>query len=558
MLIKELPPEILKSIAERLSRRSLRIALCVCRSWNNAMLPELYTSVIIYARRQFDLFTRSLERSPRVGRLVRKLYLRLDLENDTFSLLARLCPFLVEIDTLSQDWDRLNYFSKCKDLKKACIHFRPRVPRRWPPHFLRDTMTSLSFHTVDCSEWMDVLTKLSSLECVRIFLAINNAHLHGNMSCTQLEKLHQCLPRLRDLTLNRVAIYGDLPEPITPCDTVRLLCLKLNHGSRFGEYFARKYTHLEMLHLDATYSDLIDVETQIKPLARSCGKLKSLTVIENGPSVYSKFLNVLQGTAAPLSNFKDDGYDEPWKITTISSFRETLSEICIAIETESSLQQIINLLKDCPSLTDLSLIYSQGRFNLDLILDELNGLTKLTLSADSIGLMKNDNGCIQQRLRSFTAKSTIVQEAVFDYLMRCCQRLSSLEWHYCGGNCPSFTIYYTNPSLKLLDIKHYEDAIFKITRLNEEERVREWNHRYYGAEQDEMKGFTEWYMYDNESPFKKLKRTEIEETVAKYKRYKEHELHAKSRGKRISAQKPIISIICHWVDIIRINANYVI
>ncbi|KAF7728600.1 hypothetical protein EC973_005827 [Apophysomyces ossiformis] len=301
---KKLPTEILADIATRLPRRKLRTVVCVYRSWNAAITPELYRNIDIKApHKQLDQLVRQL-RMP---------------ENMTtyktpagITLPITLFPLIVEITTPVVNSKKMYLnFREWKHLRTIYVNCKTKMPKNLPPTFVGDHITKFSVTTDDLINWLGVFALLPGIEELEInknfcvedwsyrwvlsnevmdqekdedddmtYEHKDSSYEYQDQDITykDLERLHQWLPRLRRLYLGYIEPYDDNPlsDHIVPCDTVRELTIGPQGPGSWGEYFARKYSHLKKLTILRSLSGCKGFQSDMKAILRSCAHLKRL------------------------------------------------------------------------------------------------------------------------------------------------------------------------------------------------------------------------------------------------------------------------------------------
>ncbi|KAG0164186.1 hypothetical protein DFQ30_010387 [Apophysomyces sp. BC1015] len=500
-MTEKLPSEILGNIATYLSRKDLCTCLRVCRSWNTALISALYNTIVIHSRSQFKRFCKTLRNTELhnpLGHLVRKIRILayFSYRGNLFQL-PKLCPFVTEID-FDQTWDPedLVILPKFKHLTRIpCVAIceSPSTPL----DVFQKHITSLCITLYNYPEWIDLIPKLPCIEDLKVsFFDPETSHNSGYITLSNVEMLHNSLLHLRSLTMDSVSTHGDMPEHITPCDTIRSLSWTPVRSRLWGLYFARKYTNLKELHLNVSrFND--DVNEEVITLAKSCRHLESFFChgYNTRPYVtHRDALKILHEIGAPLTSFSLHEWDYPTYAATVDSFHRTVSKIDLGKVTTMKIRKIIEPLKACLSLVHLELIYVRCDLEIDCILDNCKSLKVLDIVSQTIIVSNKPMAFNKHGLRTLKLSANEIEDSVFRHLSECCPRLAHLKCCYYFHNVEHSVIYLPNPSLKRLDIEHSYPVVYKLTQTGRTERIVERNRRYHGSiEGLEIKEWTRWY-----------------------------------------------------------------
>ncbi|KAF7721331.1 hypothetical protein EC973_004863 [Apophysomyces ossiformis] len=569
--IQHLPAEILKNIAQCVSRKTLLTLVCVCRSWNGTLIPQLYHSIPDLPEKRFGSFIQTLERTAttkQLGHFVRRFTLPNHLEENDLSLLPRLCPYVVEVPGGVKDGvNLLPYLLEWTHINKLSVYIDDGpLPLILPMDFLRGRLTQLSITIQDYEESVDIITGLPlietlSLECPMYFLT----DFDGKFSFSSLEKIHNALQFLRSLRVSPINIIGEMPEKIRPCSTLRELTLRPRGSHLWGKYFAQKYTHLESLTIDSNEIRIDDeLKTGALPLAKSCKKLQTLTLTNE--RVYSWFMDIFQSIGAPMTRFGCCLWNQDWVSKMIHSFCRTLTWISIDIDTPISTKKLMELLQPCRYLVHLHVGCWRCDFALDGFLDGLKGLQHLSISANRISVHKMESS-LRHKLCSLAmrGKSDIDNE-VYLYLAKSCPCLSSLDCLYSAIFPRSPIVYCPQPNLRTLRVFDHSNFLFKLTFLGDQEDSQE---NTKGSDKSAKEGYTRWY-YSEGFSFqnhyhgnnRQLTSREVKEMLGNDTPNKSSHIYklrprkmAGKQGEKHTNDKPskFISIQCHYVDVIEMN-----
>ncbi|KAF7722619.1 hypothetical protein EC973_002891 [Apophysomyces ossiformis] len=478
----KLPAEILADIATRLPRRKLRTLVCVCRSWNAAITPELYQKIDIKSKEQFDLLIDTLiNRAPhkRLG----PTYITTYNPPAETTLPMTLFPLIVEITTPIFDSKKMYLnLREWNHLRSIEINRTTRMPKNFPMELLGDHITKFSVKTNDLKQWLGVIAKLPGIEELEICGNYGEDNWwvskkdidedtdeekdqekdeDEDVTYEDLERLHQWLPRLRQLHLGFVEPYDDtLPDHIIPCDTVRELSIGARDSGSWGDYFARKYTHLEVLTIYPPQSGFSHLESDTRTILKSCAHLKQCW----GASYEFHYNSIM-----PPDQFLD----------AFIHFHTTLSEVTIFEDLGVPLQEVITSLRTCP-LEYLYMNHKHDTVDVDYILDALSELRTLYIRGNAIGLLEAKNQTVHRKLKRLSLEGDGIDN-----------QMVSLKGQF---GLP-FEIYYPHRELSVFKLLGENNFFYKLVRLNEPERIRERGDRPDGQSgTDETLGDTLYYL----------------------------------------------------------------
>ncbi|KAF7730306.1 hypothetical protein EC973_002550 [Apophysomyces ossiformis] len=560
--IHRLPVEILDDVASYISKKSLLVAVCVCRSWNAAFSPLLYKSVEINSSKMCELLLTTLATATtqkHLGHHVRKLDIRYALKRPEISHLVRLCPFLGEIAAITSGADDyIPLLPQWHYLKRISLHLHGQSPLMLPAGFLQKRLTHLVLTIDDFSEWIAGMPLLPAIEDLTIYFRFKWKS-GGWIQIDDLERLHEALPHLQSLTLEDVGISGEIPEQVVPCRTLRNLSLKWYSGYLWGQYFSQKYTNLETLTLSKhPLMYTTDVKLEILSLASSCRYLKKLTM--NGREDYQFFLSILQTIQAPLTNITSYSHNSnAWFLKAIRSFRQSLSTVYIQERLGTGIADALTALKACSSLVDLRLECYNHDFEIDRMLEGLNRLKHLTVKGNRILVSGSCTNNMYHHLIDLTMRGTNIDKKVYHYLSQHCPRLHSLDCQYSfiapravqQRNClkQSYSIYYPNPNLKSLNIDCREEVLLALTMAQKSQ----------ASEPPRASRGAQWY-HGKKNRVGRLNATEVPAVMGEASDEKGvftaigcQESKARSNKHPFPIDIPIVYVHCHKVEEIYLN-----
>ncbi|KAF7730062.1 hypothetical protein EC973_003007 [Apophysomyces ossiformis] len=382
--------------------------------------------------------------------------------------------------------------------------------------------------------------------------------MQGEISLQDFEKLHDALIHLRCFEVTAFSPFGDPPEHITLCDSIRELTLSVEACAVWGPYFSRKYTNLETLNIDSSRVGSLVCEETKDLLIQSCRQLKMVLVYVGED--YNSFLDVLETANAPVRHMRYAFDADDIFLRTMRSFQQTLTKVQIW-SSDVPVDDILERLKECPCLVDLQLY--KPELELDCILDALPGLQHLSLRACTVNVSKQNNnqGRLHKQLRSLELETDMIDwidgidDEVFVYLSQYCPCLVSLKCQYYTQHNHSPVIYYPHRSLKHLSVTTYCRSLFKLVRTDDPEVLKQWSKRQYGliSSIDGERSHTQWFdVNTRDGP---LQPSEAEEIIQDLRDRDENALYANMTRRRYDRRSdvPIISILCRYVDEITVD-----
>ncbi|KAF7722665.1 hypothetical protein EC973_002876 [Apophysomyces ossiformis] len=554
--INDLPREILQKIAVRLTQRTVVNLVYVCRLWNAILTPLLYKHIEIYSTDQFHQLHRAIlstASNRQLGRLVQEIWFSKEFDENAHIL------SLQEVTSRNEAWycsGLSSFLQEWEGLQKIHIEYRLRSPVALSSQFLRDRLLTLTMNIVQMEEWIDVISSFPCLQVLDMYFIANEENeTEGKVSFAQLETLQNNLVHLQSLTMEHLRINGDIPKEIVPCESVRSLSLSVKEGTRWGQYFAEKYTKLEYLEIMDTYEIPVHTDNELQPLVRSCHHLRTF-LIDNEPA-YRFVLRSLGERAAQLGYISYLGNDGSWLSESIQCFHKTLSTVHLYSDIELPIEETVDHLKTCPSLADLRLVCASDTLFIDWLLDELGGLQHLHLSGDYVVIKARDSATIPHKLKTLIMLVRHTEDSVYTYLSRCCPHLSTLDCWYSKDDHRPRKICYPNPGLKHLGINVQGDCIYQIKKVAEVESIWEWNEAHQSfVEKKQNRTCTQWY--------RKLNGTIVRfssSAVAKFFNDQNDRINTIHTGiaqqsnqkSEVSYTLPVVSIVCHYVEEITLN-----
>ncbi|KAG0171022.1 hypothetical protein DFQ30_001642 [Apophysomyces sp. BC1015] len=328
--------------------------------------------------------------------------------------------------------------------------------------------------------------------------------------------LHDSLPRLRSLTMNGVSIYGDIPEHITPCDTVRDLSWAPADGHLWGPYFARKYTKLKKLKMRLWWENCEDTRDDIIMLVKSCRHLEWFDCWGKeriSSIIYREALKVFHEIGAPLTYFNFNNWDSLLYAATVDSFYRTVSNVSFCTERITKVNKVVKPLEACLSLVELRLHCLRADLEVDYILNHCKSLKSLDILGRTIRVSNHYTVNNQHKLRKLMLHGDNIEHNVFLHLSQHCSHLSNLECGYNSGSSKNCTIHFTIPGLQRLSVICHGDVVYKLTQLDKTERAIEQNVKYHGSlDGYKIKGWTRWYCSGEPMPgvLRQLRPSEID------------------------------------------------
>ncbi|KAF7725450.1 hypothetical protein EC973_009624 [Apophysomyces ossiformis] len=578
--INRLSSEILLNITSRLSWRKLHTLVTVCRQWNAVLTSELYHSITIRSAEQFQTLLNCLIVHSQLAQLIRELRITYDLSENKIAVTAPIRSLLPDQSIKAASVEILPLMNEWKNLRNIIIEHSLRTPTVLPVAFLQDKLTTLSVKTGNMPEWMSVIPKLPSLEKLLIVLEKGRKEAGEKISFSDLEQIHQHLPRLRSLKLYDFWVYGEIPQNTIQCDTVRELVLDVKAGSLWGHYFGQKYTNLEILTIskatdissameEAPFDTAsLSLTTEAKVLTMSCPHLKEFAAIDD--NTYHTVIDILYTIGAPLISISYYHEGNAWFTKTIHNFYKTLSKVIIVTDGTMTFRYTVKQLKYCQSLEDLWFMCIPEVVEVDWLCDQLQNLKYLSLGADHLTISKQNHTMKHYKLKEIRIHGDEIDDLVYLYFSRFCPHLSLLKCCYSGEFDRSCQIYYPNPSLKSLEIRTYSDCLYKLVQIKEEKSIPG---RSQAMETLQSSYQVDWYycvktrdhyprVYRNygmggngtisrlEIPESEGTAMDIGDEVARLYAYLSRE-NTEDTKKYI--ELPIASIICHCSDEIMLN-----
>ncbi|KAF7730666.1 hypothetical protein EC973_001615 [Apophysomyces ossiformis] len=435
-----------------------------------------------------------------------------------------------------------------------------------------DIYCRLTTLSIGIEDWDTCTSAFSEFPCVENlcvdFVTSRQPHNRG-VPYLVLEEIHSYFPRLSYFKVRYLRVYGETPQPVVPCHTVRKFSVLARQNSEWGDYFARKYPNLEELELRGSQAENSSMEREAKRLVRSCYHLQRLDMIND--EVYYGLIDILLEIGAPLRGLCVYPTDTPWFTGRIYSLHQTLKNINLYGKLEIPVVEVLAQLKVCHSLTTLAMDYICPRLEVDLILTEIKGLEHLTLTIDSIGLTNNNKGgtAIQSQLKYLGLFANDVEDEVYPYLSSHCPRLTSLECSYRHPSYRLTTIFYPNPGLKSLAVWCRFHTVFRLTQMNEAERIQLRDEGYSKLnELSETKGYTQWFGPSFIEVLRLMDPADAEEHLTELtyrsdgiyrKKYEEVMVEETSGQERVEVfdshftPSRILLIRCHYLDDIKLN-----
>ncbi|KAF7730057.1 hypothetical protein EC973_003002 [Apophysomyces ossiformis] len=559
-LATQLPPEILQDIVLYLSWKKLPMLTTICRSWNRALIPLLYRSVSLRGDEQFRLFFDALKTTvshKQLSQHVRELSISCE-GNSAPALPLQLVQSSTSNDSTTEKTyiDFLLSLPGMDSLAKITMDGVSYTDPLPSTKFFQDCLTVLSLDVQAMGNWCDMVTKFRSLQKLSLRFALRP--MQGEISLQDFEKLHDALIHLRCFEVTAFSPFGDPPEHITPCDSVRDLTLSVEACAMWGPYFSRKYTNLETLEIDSSRVGSLVCDETKDLLIQSCRQLKTVLVYVGED--YNSFLDVLETANAPVRHIQYS-FDAHGIIPrTMHSFQQTLAKVQIS-SCYVSFLELLERLKECPCLVDLQLY--RADLEVDRILDELPGLQHLSLRGCYINVSRqsNNQGRLHKQLRSLELETDEIDwidgidNEVFVYLSQYCPCLVSLECRYYNQHNHLPVIYYPHRSLKHLSVTTYCRSLFKLVRTDDPEVLKQWSKRQYGliSSIDGERSHTQWFdVNTRDGP---LQPSEAEEIIQDLRDRDENALYANMTRTRYDRRSdmPIISILCRYVDEITVG-----
>ncbi|KAF7725432.1 hypothetical protein EC973_009606 [Apophysomyces ossiformis] len=409
--------------------------------------------------------------------------------------------------------------------------------------FYGDRLVNLSL----CPETQQDLQTLSELRALEELSIRNESFSRPLMiSYSYLEKLHTNLTCLRSLELRRIEPSGEALTDITVCDTVRRLRLGSESSRMWNPYFARKYSHLEDLEL-CVREIRTNMSTKEALTAASCRRLKRFACQHFDCRLW--FLESLHAIRAPVEELRFGFREADLLSKSIHCYYQTLTKIIFSNAYGIPVPQLVKQLTACRHLTDLSLFSASEAMELDLILDELNGLEHVHLEAKQIELSKHRTQITHRQLKKVNFSVQDADSQVWTYLSQYCPCILSIDCTYGKDMTSSTVMYYLNPGLRYLKVEARGICLYKLVQISEEERIRNQNmdHRELIEKHDDA-GSTNWYPSDEFSKRYGLLYLETSKGDSLL-----HGSYNDAGNQGELGSLPVIYIVCHYPDEISIE-----
>ncbi|KAF7720884.1 hypothetical protein EC973_005876 [Apophysomyces ossiformis] len=361
--------------------------------------------------------------------------------------------------------------------------------------FPRYALTELTIYGDDYEQWVEFLAELPCIEKLRI-QSHDYAEYEANeddckISCNSLEKIHNCLPRLRYLCIDPYISFGNMPESIVPCDTVRELALTLVRGRPWGEYLAQKYTHLEKLYIGDLLSHDEDSLEQLCAFATGCTHLREFDSDEI--RTYRPFLDALSNVGAPIRELRFDLWDQQWVVDKLDKFKQTCTSVRLRLQKETLGWPVFGAFAPYLSLTHLTVDIHYGEMELDKILSQIEQIRHLSVTAQDFCVGRDRKRDLRHNLDTLYLQGCI-NDQVYVYLSECCPRLSRLQCTYADAYRESCVIYCPNTSLKKLSITLSGDYVFKLAKIEDRNGSKNNNNESPRVSQN-AKSSTRWLLH---------------------------------------------------------------
>ncbi|KAF7727416.1 hypothetical protein EC973_007580 [Apophysomyces ossiformis] len=572
-----LPAEVLENIGNRLSQRTLTILVRVCRSWNAALTPLLYSSAEINGPEQFNSLIRTLTITAphkRLGHSTRTLYVYDTLSDKEFHCLPDIFPFIVDAPRyISPAREIFFCLNRWKFLRSISLNLRQISPQQQFFHIgsFGEQLKELTVYVDTLSPWIELICKFPSL----INLTITGEH--NAASFDELEKLQNGLPKLESLVLYYLPVRGEVPLHIVPSHSLRVLKFCPAEARSWIEYVSRKYTDLEELYFSGT----IHWETEglnYAPLAKSCSRLKKFNTYSDSP-VYFHILDVLVSVGAPLTYLRLPLSEPNNGGKYLDCFQKTLSCIHARSLKRSVMLSFLSALKVYTSLTAL-VIWGTTDLAIDSILSSAKALQSLELKASIISVLGNNGLTASRQLRRLELSAHIIDNQVFSYLTHYHPGLVDLSVMYNGHSFGSplkysaftyspFThshfIYYPHPGLRMLNVFHDCKCFFRVLQSSVAERATKFCWRATSDATQDVR----WYKWrkeemeqkEDEVPeLQRLKAFQVDD-ITNHFEYGGDDLVSTEPGeidiqhKKVhdAFNRPILFIQCHYVDDMLLN-----
>ncbi|KAF7721332.1 hypothetical protein EC973_004864 [Apophysomyces ossiformis] len=558
--VNDLPNEILVNIADRLPKRTLCVLIRLCRSWYRALMPRLYQSITIDSEqrlRQFLSVMLTPHSHEKIFPFVHELHALPEPYSNSMDVMRRT----LYADITGDTW--FTFFQRCEHLKLIAIQWY------WSKHMLQMLASSgnvyrrLARLSIHMEAWPMCSTEFSDFPSVKQ-LSINLRPMQAQdkvMSFVDLENIHKRFPNLEYFQAIHLQVSGELPQPIAPCNTVRKFIVCFSADGSWSNYFAQKYPRLEIFGLNGCRTEKNEIAMEVKRLVRSCYCLRRLEIFND--QLYCELTDILMEIGAPLEELSVKPMNKSWLIRRFHSMEKTLTNINLSGNLGIEIQQLLAQLKNYGSLRTLSLENMFSRVEPDFILSEMERLEKLVLEADSIGVTSNDGHRknIHSKLKHFAVTGKEIEDEVYHYLSAHCPFLKSIECDYRASDHRLAIIYYPNPGLKSLKVRSYGYNIYRLTQMNEEERIQLQREGYSKFnELKETRGYTQWIKNPNSGHKTFMVPNEVTEVLREFCYLPDGTCRRKTKKERIYETSisyihpiSIILIRCHYIDEIQLD-----
>lgn len=485
-LTNRFPSEFLQKVSIHLSLQDCWNSTLVCRSWHHAFQRALYKKVYIYSDSQLEQLILSLSNH---GYLVKELHLvsttshettayiedetvktHIQLDQDTLSVLNKLCPLLEVIDFDLSQW---NHFQ----LNKASIQWKQMRScgtvryADFNPSFLSVfgsnlTRLHMTHYPQDLEGLVENLRDLPTLKDLTLEILFDD-HDDGNMmipSSRHLEKMHGYLPRLEKFNFMRSktphheapAFSHDVLVPFSQPTSVLSLTLHGHVDSiQWFKFIARNYPNLQELKLSQITTSRFGTkwiwQTALVELIRSLPSLQLLSLGgKNIPQLFSKSLLIELKTCS-IENLNVDFQTYQaiescqFLLSLASHGLRQLRHLSLRVwEQIPGWSGVTKNLFKCHGLISLHLSFSKGfmdqfpftPFLIDRFLENLPQLKVLSLTGANVQVMYQhfkDLDLNEFALEELSLTQCKVEnhETVFQYMSTCCPKLNQVMFRKC-------------------------------------------------------------------------------------------------------------------------------
>ncbi|KAF7731207.1 hypothetical protein EC973_000622 [Apophysomyces ossiformis] len=564
--LERLPSELLENIANRLPRRTLNILVRVCRSWNVALTPVLYSSADTLSPQQLDSLIKTLTSTAtqkQLGHLIRRLRVWDTLSDSQLQSLTELCPNLVELcGTVCETSNISPYLYAWKYLTATYLTVCLNTPQHFHTGFSKQLLTHLTLTTRGISTWIDLIREFVSLRSLCIEAKGEgdvNDHELDRISFGDLENLQNSLPKLECLAIYLLWVEGEIPLHLIPCHTVRNLIWVAENPGQCIRYISLKYTNLEELYLAET-SHLVYTKLTLAPLMKSCSNLKQLVICDN-LKLYYLLLDMLASAGAPLTHITFIKCKEDFVAKYLHHFKETLTSVNLRDIDSLYTQSFLSNLHLYTSLTDLAVKCSL-ELGINSILSSVKALRNLFIQARRIHLVENDRFTLSRHLKELVLIVDDMDDQIYPYLAHYHPSLTRFEISYSDTcNRPCF-IYYPHPGLKVLAVNYENSCVFRVLQSHVAEKTTKlcWRLR------SEATRNVRWYYWNRLSkkspPFQRLEISQVQDIADLREDDDKYSLSTEPDQVIIQQKmvftafgKPIVFVQCHFVDEMYLNGR---